>query len=705
MKRQLFNRRQFLQRTGLTAAGFFALQRKGWAAYNSPGLLKFHPQNPLRQLGTSGNALLIAASDGTVINSGIPATHYTINIGEFQDQLHPSLPPTTLWGYYQGDVANARHLGGIIVANKNVPVQLTFVNKLPATHILPIDTSGFFTDANNHRNKTVVHLHGGFIPWISDGGPYDYWTPDGTKGHSFKNHVIKDHVADGNLDRAEYYWPNQQSARLMWYHEHAHEFTRLNAYAGVASGYVLMDPFELGLIGGVLPLTQIPLIFQDKVFVGQGGAPGYPGKNEHGSLWYPYEYDPVDVGPSPFKDPTNPVPPVSAVPEMFGDTILVNGTAYPFLNVEPRRYRFRVLNACNARFMNLCLYVKDHADGLALHSEGGLMVPNSLSAGPPMVQLGTEGGFLPAPVVLNSPPRPMGFTAAGVPNRYNLLLAPAERADIVIDFKAFAGKTLILYSDAPAPFPSGDAGMDYFRGMGAFPGAPTQDGYGPNTRTLLQIVVAPTTSSPDPVPYATWLANARTALGSRISELIPPPQAGAPRRVVTLNETHDEEGRLIQMLGTDQPNPIAPSTYGRWYTQQATEVVNQNAIEVWEIYNLTEDAHPMHFHLANVQIVNRQPFNPDAWPAKVFTGPSRLPDANERGWKETVRMNPGEVTRVVWKFELPTVPFAMPTSPPEKLGLANPPAGKVYHEYVWHCHILEHEEHDMMRPLVVVGNP
>jgi spore coat protein A len=137
----------------------------------------------------------------------------------------------------------------------------------------------------------------------------------------------------------------------------------------------------------------------------------------------------------------------------------------------------------------------------------------------------------------------------------------------------------------------------------------------------------------------------------------------------------------------------------------ATEVVTAGATEVWEIYNNTADTHPIHFHLVDVQIVNRQPFDPGQFPNVVFTGPARVPDANEKGWKETVRMNPGEVTRVVMRFDLPAgLPFTQPTSTRPALALGAPPTGKIYHEYVYHCHILEHEEHDMMRPLIVVGS-
>ncbi|MDQ3821470.1 MAG: multicopper oxidase domain-containing protein, partial [Acidobacteriota bacterium] len=171
----------------------------------------------------------------------------------------------------------------------------------------------------------------------------------------------------------------------------------------------------------------------------------------------------------------------------------------------------------------------------------------------------------------------------------------------------------------------------------------------------------------------------------------------------------DEYGRLIQYLGTSAALSKASKGFGRGYADPATEVVNKNAMEVWQIINLTADTHPIHFHLVNAQIVSRQPFSTTNYNGGLptYTGPARPPDPTEAGWKETVRMNPGEVTTVIMQFKLPTVPFTVPGSPraygtASPLGLSAGIAGPV-NEYVWHCHILEHEEHDMMRPLIVVG--
>jgi spore coat protein A len=167
-----------------------------------------------------------------------------------------------------------------------------------------------------------------------------------------------------------------------------------------------------------------------------------------------------------------------------------------------------------------------------------------------------------------------------------------------------------------------------------------------------------------------------------VTELPP----GVTIRNLTLNEDFDEFGRLIQRLGTSEP--LYEGTFARNYADPPTETPHAGAIEAWRIFNLTGDTHPIHFHLVNVQIVSRQPIQRN----RLRTlGPPRPPDLNERGWKETVRMNPGECTTVIMKFDLPATPFGVPPSP--RTG---------GHEYVWHCHILEHEEHDMMRPLIVV---
>jgi spore coat protein A len=276
-------------------------------------------------------------------------------------------------------------------------------------------------------------------------------------------------------------------------------------------------------------------------------------------------------------------------------------------------------------------------------------------------------------------------------------VAPAERPDIIVDFRAHAGQSIVVYNDAPAPFPGGDPRNDYFPGWNV-KGNPvnglTPDGFGPNSRVLMRFDVGMKATAP---PDRKLKINPVTDLSAGIDAPIVPfgvstPPPGVPVRPLTLNERFDAYGRLIQMLGT-ATFPASPSAgFGRAYLDPATEVVRAGDTEVWEIYNTTADVHPMHFHLVNVQLINRQPFHVSSFngvPAN-FIGPAVPPEPNETGWKETVMMFPGTVTRIVLKFDLPPVPFVVPASP--RTGGS---------EYVWHCHILEHEEHDMMRPLVV----
>jgi len=279
----------------------------------STGLQKF--VQPLRGVGPGG--IPVAAPDAFPA----PVTgvkHYSLRIAQFTDQLHPHLDPTTLWGYNPavplgGGAQSQRHLGGIFVAQRGVPIQITFTNTLPPKHILPVDTSANFPDAKLHQNATTTHLHGGLVPWISDGGPFSWFTPDGQYGPSV-------HSAAGNLyqllnpglqpGQAEYYYPNNQSARLVWYHDHAHDLTRLNAYAGIASAYIIRDRFEANLRNLGLPDfvenggDEIPIVIQDKIFVGSDIAtkdPTWPGPTGVGSLWYPHAYEPDrwEVGDHP----------------------------------------------------------------------------------------------------------------------------------------------------------------------------------------------------------------------------------------------------------------------------------------------------------------------------------------------------------------------------------------------------------------------
>ena len=328
--------------------------------------------------------------------------------------------------------------------------------------------------------------------------------------------------------------------------------------------------------------------------------------------------------------------------------------------------------------------------------------------GPDFLVLGTEGGFLPKPVIVpsNRPFDDESMTGS-------LITAPAERWDLIVDFSAYAGQKIVLYNDAPAPFPMGSPLNDYFPDAPSNP-TETTPGFGPNTRQIMRFSVGTTTTGPaDPplriYPTTDLKPGNDPFLATVVPNGIPMVPAGTPVRLLTLNETSDAFGRLIQILGTAVPLKNAGAGFGRMYMDPATEVVSRNATEVWQIMNLTADTHPIHFHLVNVQIISRQAFKVTNYNGgqPKYIGPARPPDPNEAGWKETVRMNPGEVTTVIMQFKLPTVPFTVPASPRAAgtdfpLRLPDEAAGTA-NEYVWHCHILEHEEHDMMRPLVVMG--
>jgi FtsP/CotA-like multicopper oxidase with cupredoxin domain len=716
------NRRRFLKMS-VELAGCVAASRYSFG--NGRGTSKFTATLP--GLGRDaannfGNYLPVLSPD----TAKFPGTdYYDVVAGPFTQTLHPSIGKTRLWGYADAKTGDARYLGGVIVAKSGRPVKLRMTNQLPTSHILPIDATSVeheMAEEIGHRvDRITVHLHGGVVPWTSDGGPASWFSnpknPGGFKhGSSFVNNA--------EPGSAIYDYPNRQSARFVWYHDHAYGITRLNAYAGLASAFIITDDEEARLIKeGVLPdipgySLGIPLVIQDKSFIDGANDDAYPVTGARpGDLWYPHVYEsgqipsmklPVQCGNKGRWDVSGGTPPtVSLVPEAFFDTNLVNGAPYPKLRVAPRRYRFRVLNAAQGRFYNLQLYVGDGSpDGITLtdstdmdNNGNRIKVPNN-AAGPRVIQIGKDSGFLPAPVVLNNPPQPIGYQSTteddprnGNANRYTLLIAPGERADILVDFRGFEGKSIVLYNDAPAPFPSGDIRNDYYSGApnltcigGA---ASTVPGQGPDTRIVMRFDVDTNGSVSEPDFNAT-LMQLESALPAVYAATQPAaPSTQAPPKPKTLDEGFDSHGRLMQMLGS-------PETSG--YLATSGHIASQGETQIWQIYNLTGDTHPMHLHLVNVQVLMRE-----AWafengkpvkPLRPIPGTARPADPNEKGWKETFRANPGEVTTIVTTFNMPA---GAPPSP--RLQRSYGVKGA---EYVWHCHILEHEEHDMMHALVIV---
>lgn len=733
-------RREFVKYSALAGAGTLFARRLAITQTLPPPypqpvsgfrLQKF--VDPMRQYN---NGTIPLASRTEITYADVPTDYYEIDLVQGNQVMHSdfvtpgaqaygivgaSFNGTKFWGYTNRGQTGA-YLGAAIVASRR-PVLIKFRNLLPPAQIIPYDTSLVDPTTGNiaTANRAAIHLHGGFIPWVSDGGPFDWWEPaaQGHYGPSFLNNDVFGSVpglpSAPQSGEALYYYPNTQRETFLWYHDHAYAITRTNAYAGLASGYLLYAEEEeyltdrqlipsLGraLQNGYSWPYEIPIVLQDKTFVDDVLLSGYQsfggiGGAVPGDLYYDYQY--TDATPPA----TPPVP--SAVPEFFGQETVINGSCYPFLEVERRHYRFRFLNGSQARFFNLQLYYAQSDSDPVGSTEPDLLMARRP---PSMLQIGTEGGFLPTPVVLNDPPKPF-FAAFDVNGdyrpfsaRYTLLLGPAERADVIIDFSNVpAGARLILYNDAPGPYPAGDLN---FR---------SDDGKGPDTSTLMQFRVVARTGAADPASFDHLEYLARIGRPKVPGAILPPiPRLGKDAswdgqiHDKTLNEDEDEYGRLRQTIGTNQVyGGTGFAGYARPYLSDPTEIVQAGQTQIWRIFNLTADTHPIHFHLVNVQIVSRQPFdvsNYNGIPA--FIGPSRACDPNERGWKETVRINPGECMTVIAKYDLPTLPHEiderMQNSP--RLRTAYQLEG---HEYVWHCHILEHEEHDMMRPLVIIPPP
>ena len=726
--RRKITRRQFIKGAAIAGGamlmpGLPPFLRNGQAFGWSPPLKKFLDPMPLFGAG-------IPLAQQVSGNPYAGVDYYQLTAGVYRQQLHSLLPATgtRLYGYADHNL-NYAHLGGAVLATENRPVRIKFASALPARHILPFDASiPSPGNGGNRQDRAAIHLHGGLVPWTSDGGPFHWQSnPANGVGLEYGASVIP-WLSDGTQNTWDYFYPNAQNARLMWYHDHAMGITRLNAYAGVATGYILQDPNDR-LVGGVLqntygiPFLGQPIVFQDKVFWDPLNDPLYDraaGGNvvgaQPGDLWYPWFYDPA-IWPLA-KGGVPPIP--SAVPEFFGDTMLANGHVFPYHPVGVGRHRFRLLNACGARFLDLS-FVKENPNqpGEPLLLNNGRPVAANVD----VWQIGTEGGFLPTPVQL---------FAAGVPTPLMpaFVLGPAERADIIVDFKA-AGN-VILYNVAGAPFPGGAPIFDWFVGNKKLPVAPAP-GFGPNTRTIMQFRVAGTSPNTIIVPAAIpvpaiptlpdlvnggLMVNAAAFVtqfsGYTYSAAQIPEQLTLNEVVEPIGFTGINTGRLQTLLGNRAAVAGVPfGALGIYYTEAPTETVFYKTLRIWKIFNMTVDAHPMHFHLFNVQILSRQRVDKTFLPK----APAVPPLPNEMGFKETVTANPGECITVAALIEEPlpgylvdangrpqvpvtvggvTVNSTLPFSPRlQSFGIFGD-------EYVWHCHILEHEEHDMMRPLVAI---
>jgi FtsP/CotA-like multicopper oxidase with cupredoxin domain len=836
-------------------------------------------------------------------------------------------------------VTSPQWLGPVLVASKNKPVRVVFRNLLPTGAdgdlFLPVDSTlmgsgmgpmglpdpvdeGSVMDEVRNQpcsespkqvdcfkdNRATLHLHGGISPWISDGTPHQWITPanedtpwpEGVDVRYVPDMPVGNDPDDGIMT---FYYTNQQSARLMFYHDHAWGTTRLNVYAGEAAGYIITDETEQKLVDtGTIPSEQIPLIVQDRTFVpddhqmydvdGAGNVFGSPefdveangigsygldptwDKSRwggYGSFWIHHVYMPAQnpgdpsglsaygrwmYGPwfwppaaatkhgpiaNPYYNPackledpatwqyqTDPfcepqqipgTPNISAGMEQFNDTPTVNGIAYPEITLQPKSYRFRVLNAANDRFFNFQWYVADPTTGtdsevaldpqlLAQAQTDPVVFPtpvhNAATNGPDWVQIGTEGGFLPAPVVVDGQQEttwitdPTRFDVGNV-DKHSLLLAPAERADVIVDFSKFAGKTLIMYNDAPAAFPARVPSYDYYTGQpDLWPNGPAAvlPGYGPNTRTIMRVKIA--AAAPAAAFNLTKLRNAfshktdgsgvfesgqhpiivgqkayNSAYGTSFSGASDCNALGSTLQIcdgfLRVNDTatfgfntlkkpttksvievqpkaihdemnastFDEFGRMQANLGIEAqpPTPGLQNVTLYPFVNPVTEIIdatnlpknlvifdaNGNAVDdvrvepvsstqvgadwkvtdgtqIWRVTHNGVDTHPIHFHLYDVQVLNRV-----TWDNTIVARRAVVPDLPwevDNAIRNLNPMDPQGSTDLFNSVDVQGNP--LPNLITNQL--VNNGWG-----YVWHCHILSHEEMDMMRPQAVALPP
>ena len=506
---------------------------------------------------------------------------YEIEMREFDHRFHRDLPSTTVWGY------DGQYPGPTIEAEQGEPIHVRWKNKLPEDHILPVDTSVHdeIIPYDGPDSRVVTHLHGGNTESESDGSHQAWFTRDfETTGPRF----VKEN----------YYYNNDQPPAALWYHDHAVGITRLNVYAGLTGMYFLRNDHERSLD---LPSGEyeIPLMIQDRSF------------NEDGSLHYP-------TGDKKTDDST---PEPSVVPHFYGDTPVVNGKAWPRLTVDPRKYRFRVLNASNSRFYNLELFSYDPTSG-----ELG-------EAGPSFVQIGNDGGLLSEPLEVEG----------------RLELGSSQRADIVVDFSEYAGETLLLHNDAPSEY-RGETGSDL-----------------KNTTPLSEIMLVEVSDSGDETDTA-QVPDSLTAVPTI------PADTADKKRYLTLTQQTDQYGRLRYVLGNEQQES------GYRLTDPITEKPTVGDTEIWSIANVTGMSHPIHLHLVHFQVLGRQPYGSFDPKGDIDVEALESPRAFERGWNDVVTVDPGNVVHIIVRFG-------------EYQGLFNDQTGR----YMWHCHMLEHEDYDMMR--------
>lgn len=630
------NRRVFLAGAGGTALAGFAA-----AAGTSAGAMEMEGTFPGGTLDLHTVPKFVTP---LVVPPAMPTSgrnSYSIAVREFMQQMLPAgYPPTKVWGYGSTtDAATFHSPTYTIEAERGVSIEVTWINELQnATgnylpHLLPVDPTLHWANPAGPRDMRprfeatpgpytgpvpiVAHVHGmaNVEDW-SDGYAEAWYLPAAanippgffTTGTWYDFFKAKSGGAGWGPGRATYRYPNTQRPAMLWFHDHALGLTRLNVYAGLAGLYVIRstNPADHPTVAGsnaaaTLPngIYEIPLAIQDRSF------------NADGSLFYPASRTAFDRYAGPYI-PATAVPPIW-VPEFFGHCMVVNGRTWPYREVEPRRYLLRILNGCNSRFLILTF-----SDQKAR-----------------MWQIGTDGGYLRAPVRLTQ-----------------LVLAPSERADVIVDFADFApGDAVILQNIGPdAPYRGGD------------------DGEAADPRTtgqIMQFRIGARPPGQDPTTLPDQL----------VMPAIPTLEGGRERPLALIESMattpSGEEFPAEVVLGTIDPALPLPAgiTALKWH-DDITENPASGDIETWALYNYTADAHPMHVHEVLFQVISHQAF--DRHSGKLV-GQPRKPRPEENGWKDTVTALPGEVTRVRMRFV--------------KEG-----------QYVWHCHIVEHEDNEMMRP-------
>jgi spore coat protein A, manganese oxidase len=628
-----------------------------------------------------------------------PIDLYKIAVRQFQQQVLPvGLPKTTVWGYGSVDHPwTFNYPAFTIEAKMKRSVRVKWINDLkdPVTgsflpHLLPIDQTLHWANPPQEcidgmmqtdcRGKSqapyqgpvpiVTHLHGAHVDPESDGYPEAWYLPAANNipaGYATRgSHFGQIAVAPDQPGAAWFQYRNDQPPTTLWYHDHALGMTRANVYAGPAGFYLLRGgPSDLAspILPGPAPKRndppgikyyEIPIVFQDRSF-NSDGALFYPGDRAFFEGVTPAELQVPFIPEAAIGGGRSDVSPTWN-PEFFGNTMVVNGKTWPVLNVEQRRYRFRFLNGSDSRIVILKLVT---GDPLARPGTPAL----------PFWQIGGDGGFLPKQVKLDS-----------------LLMALAERADVIVDFsKLPVGTAVYLINEGPdEPYGGGKPGADF---AFADPGT---------TGQVMKFVVGPRTSPDRSTPPESLKLPAFEPLG----------KATRKPRQVSLNEDMsmsvcaqvDEEGNFVVPIvevpcGGADATPFGPTSarlgtvnakgfpVAKAWMDAITEKPSLNSTEIWEIFNFTADAHPIHLHQVQFQVVDRQALVTDhdgeTEPPVRTRGPKIAPEVWETGFKDTVLVYPGMVTRIKAHFDI--------------LGL-----------YVWHCHILSHEDNEMMRPFKVI---